>query len=41
MPGAKQLPSGSRVQVTQAAGTGDMLAWLDAHIAAKKASIVG
>lgn len=38
----KQQPSrNSQTQMMKNAGTGDMLAWLDAKIAAQKASLVG
>jgi len=36
-----QLPTSSQAHLLKSAGTSDMLAWLDAKIAAQKASIVG
>lgn len=37
----KQSPDGNQAHGLRTAGTSDMLDWLDAKIAAQKASIVG
>ncbi len=37
----KKSPSGNQAHSLKTVGTSDMLAWLDAKIAAQKASIVG
>lgn len=37
----KESPNGNQAHNLKTAGTSDMLAWLDAKIAAQKASIVG
>ena len=37
----KQSPGGNQAHSLKTAGTSDMLAWLDAKIAAQKASILG
>ncbi len=37
----KKSPGGNQAHSLKTVGTSDMLAWLDAKIAAQKASIVG